>query len=516
MTSRLRAALVALVLLYGIALASFSLPAFPTALSSDHRWPYLSDKPLGEDGFYMLTIAWNAGRGQGFAYNGGELTTGVQPLSTIVDAAVAGAVQRSGGDKWIFARVMIVVGVLELLLFAAVMRRLTVAITRDESAANVAFLLVLCNYAVFRHFTYGLETGVSLILVAWCVRATLPDAGRIRPVLFGALAGLAILARIDFAVVLAVILILAIVSRRLTVAGACVAGAMATLVCAPWFLWVHHVSDHWFPSSGRSQILLLDGAHVAPRLMVMANALGQPLSPWLYVELPKAALLRVATGAWQPVVTWGVALIAAAVALAVAGRLTRAARTRAWEAGWMWAAAFGVLGASYVVFFNSEHFFARYMAPVSVLTIPVLAWALAGVAVRPAGRLLIVMLPALFVVTAAVTMHTGRIGNVHALTAGFIERDLPPGARIGAFQSGVIGYFNETVINLDGKVNAASLGMAGGGREAYIDRADIQYLVEWRGILLGGLDGAWLMAQWAPCPVQVPGGITVCLVRRSR
>ena len=37
--------------------------------------PYVSDKIIGEDGYYMLTVAWNLAQGHGISYNFGEQTT---------------------------------------------------------------------------------------------------------------------------------------------------------------------------------------------------------------------------------------------------------------------------------------------------------------------------------------------------------------------------------------------------------------------------------------------------------
>jgi hypothetical protein len=146
-----------------------------------------------------------------------------------------------------------------------------------------------------------------------------------------------------------------------------------------------------------------------------------------------------------------------------------------------------------------------------------LAWALSALFTRAwMRRAMAGALAVMFIVTAAMTLHTGRIGNTHALTAGFVAHELPRDAVVGAFQSGVVGYFSEHVVNLDGKVNEASLpGLVKGGREAYIDRAGIQYLVDWPLIFRDELDGAWLADHWMPCPTQVPGGVSGCLVRKS-
>jgi hypothetical protein len=42
--------------------------------------PYLSDKPLSEDGFYAMTIARNIALGHGITIDGTTWTNGFQPL----------------------------------------------------------------------------------------------------------------------------------------------------------------------------------------------------------------------------------------------------------------------------------------------------------------------------------------------------------------------------------------------------------------------------------------------------
>ena len=56
------------------------------------------------------------------------------------------------------------------------------------------------------------------------------------------------------------------------------------------------------------------------------------------------------------------------------------------------------------------------------------------------------------------SLHLGKVGNGHSITAGYIQLNFQSNKdRIGAFQSGVIGYFNNNVINLDGKLDHNAL-----------------------------------------------------------
>ena len=78
----------AAVLLYAALLAFLSHSTFPVAVHSGAHWPWLMDKPVGEDGYYMLTVADNiASRGK-ILYNWGIPATGIQPLVTVLFAGL--------------------------------------------------------------------------------------------------------------------------------------------------------------------------------------------------------------------------------------------------------------------------------------------------------------------------------------------------------------------------------------------------------------------------------------------
>ena len=68
------------------------------------------------------------------------------------------------------------------------------------------------------------------------------------------------------------------------------------------------------------------------------------------------------------------------------------------------------------------------------------------------------------------------------IVAGIIQDRFATIERIGVFQSGVIGYFNDNIVNLDGKVDHEALQ----ARKTYAlpdfaDRKGIDALIEWRG-----------------------------------
>ena len=170
---------------FAIFLSPFVPSGFPEHRHTGHAWPYVADKPFGEDGFLMLTVGWNLGAGRGAIYNQGRTTTGIQPLSTAIDGVLAAIVQTLGGDKWTLTRAALLLFFLELVLLAFVIGKLAAEIAVRLGHAQVAvrasaFALVatLCSYALFRVVTFGLEPASTSSSSgrACCTRSDTPRA----------------------------------------------------------------------------------------------------------------------------------------------------------------------------------------------------------------------------------------------------------------------------------------------------------------------------------------------------
>ena len=503
----------ALVLAYVFLLAAFSVAGFPDRLQHGSRMPYLSDKPLGEDAYYMIAIGWHLGTGRGFTY-GGEPTTGTQPLMTLVYGAVARASRAAGGDRWTFARAALALNGVLFVAFWAVTYRLARTLQPDGDRSAIAATtaaLTLLDYSLFRVFTYGLETGLYLLIAGACVAASLDIMQRRRTtggvVFLGVLAGLAALARIDFLIVFAMFMGVALVRRRVTVRQCLAAGATAGVVTSPWFLWVHHVSGRWMPSSGESQAQVIAATSAGPRLHAAVTAVGHHLAPWFYPEL-------VASGGGRTIaLVVAIALIAAATPLLV--RAAQSAKPGAREILLMWAAAIAGLIAVYVVFFWPTYFYVRYSSPAAIVAIPMLAIGLASVVSGTRRSAILPAAAAGFLLTAVVTLHRGAAGNSLSTTARFIDESIARDVHVGAFSSGVSGYYFDNVTNLDGKVNAAAMRARREGRLGrYINESDISILVDWPETIEQFVSPDYLAACWQPCAATLRPEQGRCFVRR--
>ncbi|MEY4765984.1 MAG: hypothetical protein RI907_2657 [Pseudomonadota bacterium] len=503
------------VLVYGLWLAEMALPGFPHAVNVATHMPFLLDKPVGEDGFYMLAVAWQAALGKGLVGNFDQPVTGIQPLATLLYAGVAKLVHAAGGDKQHFVRAVMVFGALNFMLFAHQMgliaQRLVPAGAARQRAHVLAVLATLLSFHTFRVFTYGLETGVYLTVLAQLVLMSFTYFAQ-RPaspwhtqnLTMGVAVGVAGLARVDFVLVFGLFALVAMRNLRGHFPSLCVVGLIAALVFAPWPLHVWQVSGSPIPSSGPAQAELISLASLGERLSAMANALIQNLLPVVFTN-----------GRWDAGVL--------ALVLIVAFMLWRKPSPDRLENRVMqaWLATFLMLASVYVILIWATHFYARYTAPLMVAAMPMTA---AQLSLRFEGRrsdqkVLVALLASslAFAASTVFVLHRGKLGNPHVLSAGFVHDHFAKVGKVGAFQSGVVGFANDNVINLDGKVNIEVLPYVKRGNiDAYLmAHPEIEVIVDWPSYIHTYISDAHLASQWQPCAHPIPEHFSVCYVRRG-
>jgi hypothetical protein len=506
----------ALLLAYACLLSLFSVAGFPASQTTHSFWPWLGNKPIGEDGFYMLTVADNIARTGHITYNYDMPTTGIQPLSTFVFAGLAWIVHHLHGGTWALIRAMILEGAALFVFFAWMMASRVSRLAPPDSRGTVftfAFFLTLLDYDLFRLFTYGLETGIYLCLIAaaFWLSLRMMQTGKSSwkdAIVLGLLGGFAELARIDFGVLFAILLGWMLLRRVLSVMQTVVCGLTALVICSPWFLFVHSISGAWIPSSGHAESRLIGSYDGVSRIIVMTKAVIVHAFPWVYSNLPQSAAL----------------LFGAASLMLMAFLFSRAPRVRAWLrapdgyvarcAPWM----LGVLAfvAIYAIIFSVETFYVRYISVLFIVAMPVVAMICSEqplLRTKPAWML--GPLAVCFVFYCGSTLHRSWLGNNWLLDAGYIHQYYPE-ARVGSFQSGTIGYFDRNVVNLDGKLNNDALKAQMNHTMAqYLDREGINVLVEWSGYIHDNLPADYLAREWETCPQPLFASGAICMVRRS-
>ena len=88
---------------------------------------------------------------------------------------------------------------------------------------------------------------------------------------------------------------------------------------------------------------------------------------------------------------------------------------------------------------------------------------------------------AVFAAHAYLYFHSGKVGGPTSLRPAYIYNTFKSSYLIGTFQSGVLGYYSENVINLDGKINHIALNYSRNNKLIrYIDSVGIDCLIEWK------------------------------------
>jgi hypothetical protein len=498
---------IGVVVLYGLVLCITAaagtpdrpVPAAPTA--------NLLDKPLGEDGFYMLSVARSLAEGGGLSY-GQVATTGVQPLATIVYAGVYRVSGLLSASADLPLRAVIFLNVLVLAAVGLLSGRLVASQLRGAGAADshaiwIVAGLIVVNTAAFRLFTYGLETGIYLLCL---VLVQLAMHRRQPPWVVGGLCGLCFLARVDFAIIAIVVVGIDLLRGRHRLRDVMVMTIAAGVVASPWMLYVVDVTGGVMPSSGASQSGLIGSI---PELA----ARGWSMLSALIIAATAVFYLPILDGTMQRVVVAVLAIAIAAGVWVMRGEIAVTLRVQ-----WPWLAGAAVVAVYYAAASYAVHFYPRYIAPLWLVWVQVLGGAVAIAASRwrlapPIVAALPAALVLIFAVQIGYTLHRGAAGNTHLFTGFYIERHHTALGTVGAFQSGVVGYMTrEQTINLDGKLDGRALAWRDLLRlECYLAERGVTTLIDWdANIRNGWIDRAFVDTRMREID-RVEGGASIVM-----
>lgn len=460
----------------------------------------LLDKPLTEDGYYLLAVARNLALGNGLSIDGERLTNGIQPLFTFLAAP---AYWLFGGD-----RVEALRGVLFLhgsffvataWLFGLVLRD---AVAGSERLRWFGAMSWLASGYLFVLSHNGLETGCLLFcyLAYWRLWQRRPLQGAGTAALHGAMLGVLVLARIDATFFVAALCGLHVLRGDRPFAArlreAVIMGAVAVVVSSPWWIFNEVYFGALMPTSGTAQSGLAGdtGNVFASRLEASAKNVLLVATPLLFggdgAGSPAFLALRVGFLLAVVLVLWRVrALPACERQTPSSGRPVAIALLSAGL----------VLVVYYAVKFWATHFYYRYyillapfgMAMFAVAAERVVARMPRAAALVPAGLLL-----AALGLTAISHTHRLFAGNEWlSQQVALVREHVPPGARLAAGQSGTLGYFVDGVHNLDGKVNFEAL-LHQDSMVEYIAKYQIEWLCDWPSYLVRYVDQSKLQAGW--------------------
>lgn len=446
---------------------------------------------IPDDTYYTLAIARSLAHGHGPSVDGHQLTNGFQPLLAFLEAPLFYLTDSPDTALRAALILLAVCDGMTTVLIARVAYRLGGAPAAVVAAGAWALSPVAIGNALG-----GLEAALAVLFEVALVDAWLTARRRSTPgrwALVGALAGLAVLARVD-----ALALVGLLAAAQLARGGwrpALPAGMAGVVVLAPWwgYSWLTFGSP--VPESGAA-VRELVGLHAFPlgaRLSWTAGTvtgfpfvLSKHLRTWLFEHRDV-----------------GVGLFVGLVMLliAMAALMWRDSRRDVRRAGSRVAAAVPlfavVILGFYSIYLGALWFSPRYLAPVVAVSTLALALAAGWCWRRRSMRLLL----GLAVVLAGGTVGSVRqhiqLGRSPAATAdvgiegakGYREAaaailaSVPSGAVVGSLQSGALSYYADrgiSVVNLDGVVNRQAAEALRQRRLAsYAQSRGVTYFADW-------------------------------------
>lgn len=465
-----------------------------------------------DDSYYYFVPVQNLLAGRGISFDGVTPTNGFHPLWFVILIPIFALFTPSGPDAPILVA-MLAGGLLSAAAGYLVWRAARL-ITGEPLVALFILAAYLFNPYLVSTSLNGLETGLHDLCVAALVfyTASLLAHEQLharQAVFFGALVGLAFLARTD-TVILIALLVAALLVRRPAVnrlVWLASAGLVALLLTSPWLLWNLSAFGSPLQSSGTALTTFA-------RLSWAANSPGQSPLPSLaaYAALNLNTALLYAGFSLATLLVTGALLIPAILARRNPARRRLSPREEAWL----------VIALGYTFAYIGFHVFVRWFMRdwyvASVLTVfyigvAVLA-ALVLRALRPTlARLHEALRPVVALVLLGGVFLNGWLFVRSDPVFGYwdappkypqqrelsgagqwLREQLPAHVRVGSFNAGILSYsVPQHIINLDGVVSAAVQPfIADRSLLCYVAQADLDYVADYE----------WSFISWGPVLAQ--------------
>lgn len=417
----------------------------------------LLNKPLTEDGYLVLSVARNLAIGHGLSVDGVHGTNGFQPLFAVM-ASLPYLV--TGGNRIAGIRSVLALDLLCYIttgiLVGLICRTMFKPGTRSyHLAAPFGMVCYLSADFVIASSFNGLETGTLLLLYAliWYYWATHGLQSIIQQAVLGVLLGFAVLARID-----SVFLVGAVAAYfiwRKQIRAAALAVTLAIVVSAPWWVYNVALTGSFMPTSGHAEHAW--GLSIL-RITEIVQAIGTDAMPWTYLsqEAPFwATIMRILAAT---------AIITVCLRLAHTSANVTSGGTsgRAGSFGRIIVAVAGTLVIWYILYSSATYFYARYLAPLTLVAVVGGTWllfrAIDGRSVATLIGIGLGLSAAAVVVYGAYDVGNLFPGNMPLTRQlSLVNSWVPAGTAVAAGQSGTLSYFRDDVVNLDGKSNIDAL-----------------------------------------------------------
>ncbi len=463
----------------------------------------ICSRPFNDDSFYLFTVSDHLAHGHGLSVDGVHLTNGIQPLVTFLYAP---CFMLAGSDKLLGLRLCFIIvalcDCLSVLFIAKLLRRLQKNPDAEESPLYlrppiVAAFLWTFLYPILTHTANGLETGLysALLLISayTYVTITKQDSPSITSWIgFGIILGLTVLARIDAVFFVTAFCICEVLTaKKKGLFNAVVFGLMAVIITLPWWIYNYKLFGSIMPQSGISEameeVTLLN-------ISRMAISLGDLISVFLFLPNYDVPM-------WVDYV-WFVAVLSLALYLIDRFSLISYLRSSINYTALIPLAIASIgLCIYYVFFFGAPHFIPRYVQPLRITWLilvaaaaPVLIQALLGWYRSPKGMGKVVVV---LIALGAIGFSGSRYLYYYVLRE---SNDLykmvvwvreHPNDLIGMEQTGLTGFWSEKVVNLDGKVNFDALAARKKADiGSYVVARNFEYIADWENLSLPIVESA--------------------------
>lgn len=453
----------------------------------------LTERPYQEDSFYMFGCAAQLAAGNGFSIDGVHPTNGVQPLVVVLYAPFF---LLADGDRWLGLRLTFILVALLEMACVYVIHRLVLQLGRHSDYARrsalIAATLWTTLYTLLVHDANGLETGLLamlylLVLSRYALIIQSPVRKLSSEILLGCLLGLLVLARIDAAIFVAILLGFELVRSRFSAESftrCLVLGLCSLLVSSPW--WIYNLTQFGslMPISGQSESI---ESLVHVNLYTAPQVIGDMLTVMFYSGFDLyAPSLSIA---------WGGLLLVFWLVLFRVTKLHHKIMQGFDLRPIVPIIVTGVvLTVYYTFFFSAPHFLGRYLHPLRIGVVLIFAMLLpylmawvgeqrSPVIRRTAYAIAIgVLLMGVFFNSAMYLRAFTTKKTTPVYYAGLYAQKVAP-AKVGMTSSGTASFMATNVVNLDGKVNADALKARRQDRLGeYVVNANIDYVADFKDI----------------------------------
>jgi len=450
---------------------------------------WVDDLVLCDDTYLCWDIARRWAGGHPMTQDGIHFTNGFQPLWVFLLIPVYALFPN---DPFLPGKIALVLLALFNVATGVFLFLLVKEVASRKGAFFALFLWMASPYVIAQGIN-GMETALVILLLAitlWFYLARVRDKpfSWRRFLTLGLLAGLTMLARLDQAFLLLALGVDVLwQKRKQALRPLALIGLGALVVLSPWLILSFHYTGSLLPISGQAVRFLslakLRLSRIEPGWHWQFKTIRNTMAVWVSAPLPLMNTVRIlAEGLALPrrILYGGAALLAAVGIWGLWHRAPQEARERPKRLVALIVYSGGMLGL-YSLYIYTCWYHGRYQAPMVFLVALVygtfFAWAPRwGRQAFWVGALALI-LPGLWIMEFREPPRMGyqRIGV-------YVQKAFPPGTRIGAYQSGAMGYLarDKVITNLDGVVNEGAL-RAHQERRAFVYTREqgLEYLVDW-------------------------------------